>query len=147
VEVKFGDKFKLSHYDLVVREVKTGSNENYDWNHAKVDAFRDGKLLQTLEPERRFYKASRQPTSHVSIRRRLNEDLYLNFAGMSEDGQRAIIQAFVFPLVTWIWLGFGVLAAGTFICLIPNKTRVRQAQPEPAAAARTRERQYASVSK
>ncbi|HET8550424.1 MAG TPA: cytochrome c-type biogenesis CcmF C-terminal domain-containing protein, partial [Bryobacteraceae bacterium] len=147
VEVKFGDTFNLSHYQLQVREVRSGSNENYDWHHAKVDAYRDGRFLQTLEPERRFYKASRQPTSQVSIRRRLNEDLYLNFAGMSEDGQRAIIQAFVFPLVSWIWLGFVVLTAGTFICLIPGKTRVRPAKPERAIPARTRERQYATVAK
>jgi cytochrome c-type biogenesis protein CcmF len=147
VEVKLGDKFQLAHYELRVREVNSGENDNYQWHRAKIDAYRGGEFLQTLEPERRFYKASRQPNSHVAIRRRLNEDLYLNFASMTEDGQRAIVQAFVFPLVTWIWIGFVVLAFGTFVCLLPNKTRVRQAQPEPAAPARSRERQYAAVSK
>ena len=45
-------------------------------------------MLGTLEPEKRFYKASRQGTSEVGIRPRLNEDLYLNFGGMSDDRQR-----------------------------------------------------------
>ncbi len=36
---------------------------------------------------------------------RPNEDLYLNFGGMSDDNQRAVIQAYVFPLVSWIWIG------------------------------------------
>ena len=58
-----------------------------------------------LEPEKRFYKASRQGTSEVGVRPRLNEDLYLNFGGMSDDNQRAVIQAYVFPLVSWIWIG------------------------------------------
>ena len=39
------------------------------------------------------------------MRPRLNEDLYLNFGGMSDDGKRAVIQAYVFPLVSWIWIG------------------------------------------
>jgi hypothetical protein len=57
-----------------------------------------------LNPERRVYASSQQPTSEVSIRRRLNEDLYLNFASMSQtDANKAIIQAYVFPLVSWIW--------------------------------------------
>ena len=47
----------------------------------------------TLEPEKRFYLASKQGTSEVGVRSRLNEDLYLNFGGMSDDNQRAVIQA------------------------------------------------------
>jgi cytochrome c-type biogenesis protein CcmF len=86
--------------------------------------------LQTLEPERRLYKASGQPTSEVSIRRRLNEDVYLNFAGLSQDGSKAIIQAYVFPLVSWIWVGFWVLLFGTLVCLVPSKVRLQYARTE-----------------
>ena len=64
----------------------------------------------------------------MAIRRRLNEDLYLNFAGMSDDNQRAVIQAFVFPLVSWIWIGFWVLLLGTLICLVPSKARFQYAR-------------------
>jgi cytochrome c-type biogenesis protein CcmF len=53
--------------------------------------------------------------------------LYLNFAGMTEDNSKAVIQAYVFPLVSWIWLGFWLLVSGTFICLLPSKTKVKRA--------------------
>ena len=66
----------------------------------------------------------------VSIRRRLYEDLYLNFAGVSNDGQKAIIQSYVFPLVSWIWIGFWVLLAGTWICLVPSKVKMQYARTE-----------------
>ena len=49
---------------------------------------RTAKLVRTLEPERRGYKASRQPTSEVAIWRRLNEDVYLNFAGFRRGQQQ-----------------------------------------------------------
>ena len=80
-----------------------------------------------MEPERRLYKSSQQGTSEVAIRRRLNEDLYLNFAGINDDGSKAVIQAYVFPLVSWIWIGFLVFIAGTLICLVPKKTEFKQA--------------------
>ena len=100
-----------------------------------MDASRDGKSVGTLYPERRLYKASQQPTSEVSIRRRLNEDLYINFAGLSSDNQRAVIQAYVFPLVSWIWIGFWVLAFGTIVCLIPSKVRLSYARTQVVGVA------------
>jgi cytochrome c-type biogenesis protein CcmF len=128
VEVKVGDTFKLGHYDLKVRDIVNGENAHYTWAHAAVDAYQDGQLLQTLMPEQRLYKADRQPSSVVSIRRRLKEDLYLNFAGMNNDGNKAVIQAYIFPLVSWIWVGFWVLLAGTVICLVPSKVKLQFAK-------------------
>ena len=88
-------------------------------------------LLSRMEPEQRVYKASRQPTSEVAIRRRLNEDLYLNFAGVTNDGKNlAIIQSYVFPLVSWIWVGFYTMLIGTIICLIPAKVKMQHMKTE-----------------
>ncbi len=130
VEVNTGDTFHLGRYELKVSELREGENPNYSWHHAVVDISVGGKPAGKLEPERRFYSASRQNTSEVAIRRRLNEDLYLNFAGMSDDNQKAVIQAYVFPLVTWIWIGFVVLVFGTLVCLVPNKVRFQVARTE-----------------
>jgi cytochrome c biogenesis factor len=55
----------------------------------------------------------------VAIRRGLCEDLYVNFAGM-DDGSDAAAEAYVFPLVDWIWIGTPVLAGGTLIALAGN---------------------------
>ena len=61
---------------------------------------------------------------------RPNEDLYLNFGGMSDDNKRAVIQAYVFPLVSWIWIGGLVLVGGTLICLVPSKVKMQYARTE-----------------
>jgi cytochrome c-type biogenesis protein CcmF len=95
-----------------------------------VEVWRGGDLLSTLAPEKRFYKASRQGTSEVGVRPRLNEDVYLNFGGMSDDGVRAVIQAYVFPLVSWIWIGGLVLIGGTLVCLVPSKVKMQYARTE-----------------
>jgi cytochrome c-type biogenesis protein CcmF len=129
-EVKIGDHIRLGHYDLRVADVQQGDNANYTWHTARIEVIKNGSNLGSLTPERRLYKASQQGTSEVAIRRRLNEDLYLNFAGMSDDNQRAVVQAFVFPLVSWIWIGFWVLVVGTLICLVPSKVRLQYARTQ-----------------
>jgi cytochrome c-type biogenesis protein CcmF len=129
-EVAIGDSIRLASYQLKVRDVRAGENENYSWDRAVVEVYRNGAQIDTLQPERRFYKASGQPISEVSIRRRLNEDLYLNFAAMSEDGKKAVIQSYVFPLVSWIWIGFWVLLFGTLVCLVPSKVKYQYAKTE-----------------
>jgi cytochrome c-type biogenesis protein CcmF len=130
-EVVIGDKIPIGHYELTVRDVRQGQNENYSWHHAVVDVSSNGKRLGSLEPERRFYLSSQQGTSEVAIRRRLNEDLYLNFAGMSTaDEKKAVIQAYIFPLVSWIWIGFWVVFFGSLVCLVPSKVRLQYARTE-----------------
>jgi len=135
-EVRIGDHIRLGSYDLTVGDVREGENPNYTWHTARIDVTKNGRSLGSLTPERRFYKASQQGTSEVAIRRRLNEDLYLNFAGMSDDNQRAVIQAFVFPLVSWIWIGYWVLVGGTLICLVPSKARPRYARTQVVGVTR-----------
>lgn len=130
VEVGKGDTFKIGSYDLTVVNHQSGENENYEWDRLTVDINKNGKDLGTLDPEKRFYKTSRQPTSEVAIRRRLNDDLYLNYAGPSNDNVRAVIQAYVNPLVSWIWIGWWVLLIGTLICLVPSKVRLQYARTQ-----------------
>jgi len=129
-EMNIGDRLQLCSYDLKMIDLQQGQNENYQWHRATIQVSKGGNILGTLEPEKRFYTASRQGTSEVGIRQRPNEDLYLNFGGMSDDNQRAVIQAYVFPLVSWIWIGGLVLIGGTFVCLVPSKIKMQYARTE-----------------
>ena len=129
-EVGIGESIRIGGYELKIRDVRTGETENYQWDHAVVDVYKSGSQIGTLEPERQFYRASGQGVSQVAIRRRLNEDLYLNFASMTEDGKKAVIQSYVFPLVSWIWIGFWVLLVGTLVCLVPSKQKLQYARTE-----------------
>src|SRR5580700_2374455 len=129
-ELNVGDTMRVGTYDLKMMDLQMGDNENYGWHRAIMQVSKNGEIIGTLKPEKRFYKASRQGTSEVGIRQRPNEDLYLNFGGMSDDNKRAVIQAYVFPLVSWIWIGGLVLIGGTFICLTPSKVKMQYAKTE-----------------
>jgi cytochrome c-type biogenesis protein CcmF len=129
-EVAPGQSFDIGRYTIRAAEVQQTENDNYASQKLIAEVSLGGKSLGTLEPEHRFYKSSQQPTSEVAIRRRLNEDLYINFAGPSTDNTKAVVQAYVFPLVSWIWIGFWVLAMGTLVCLIPSKIRLSYARTQ-----------------
>jgi cytochrome c-type biogenesis protein CcmF len=145
VEAGVGETFRVGGYEMKVREIVDGENPNYAWRHAKIDVLQNGQVVKTLEPERRGYKASRQPTSEVAIWRRLNEDVYVNFAGSgAEASKKAVIQAYVFPLVSWIWIGFWVLMLGTIVCLVPSKQRLQYARTQVVGVA---SKQYAEAEK
>jgi cytochrome c-type biogenesis protein CcmF len=129
-ELNVGDTMHIGTYDLKMVKLDEGDNPNYSSHTATMDVYKNGDYLTTLRPEKRFYKASRQGTSEVGIRQRPNEDLYLNFGGMSDDNQRAVIQAYVFPLVSWIWIGALVMIGGTLVCLVPSKVKMQYARTE-----------------
>jgi cytochrome c-type biogenesis protein CcmF len=127
VNVHEGSKVSIGRYDLTIGRMQSGKNDEYEWGILPIQVSSNGRDMGTLNPERRFYLASQQPSSDVAIRRRLNEDLYLNFAGNSNQEQNPnapatlVLQAYVFPLVSCIWAGFWVLFFGTIICLVPSK--------------------------
>lgn len=127
VNVQTGSKVQIGKYELTIGQVENGREKDYEWGVLPIQVSAGGKDLGTMRPERRFYLASQQPSSDVAIRRRLNEDLYLNYAGSSNEEpkpgqpQQSVLQAYVFPLVTCIWAGFWLLFFGTIICLVPSK--------------------------
>jgi len=121
---------RIGHYDVKLLSVNNGDTPNYAFSHAALDVSRGGKVIGQLNPEIHIYTTSQQQASMIGIRRRLNEDLYVNFSGITPDNTKAIFQVYIFPLVSWIWIGYWVLLSGTIICLIPGKVRLQYARTE-----------------
>ncbi len=74
-EMGFGDKMQIGHYTLVCQSYTQDDKPNYGSEWAVLDVYKNGKKIDTMFPERRFYKASEQTATIVANRSRLNEDL------------------------------------------------------------------------
>ena len=116
-EIRIGAPLHLGAYTLSVRRIDTGENDNLLWQSALVDVYEGAESLGSMTPRREVYKASRQSVGRVDIRHKLNEDLYVNFAGLNAD-DRPVVEAYLFPLVNWVWIGAIVLLVGTCVTLI-----------------------------
>ena len=122
-EMTVGDSMEVGSYEFKLQNISESDNPNFARFVAAVDVSKGGEFVQTLMPERRFYHASNQPTSRVDVRSRLREDVYVVYAGQSNDGANPVIQVYINPLVNWIWLGALLLVFGTLVALVPNKVR------------------------
>ena len=118
-ELRIGGRMHLGEYTLMLRDVKMGEDDNKLWQRAWIDVYKGGRAEGDLEPQLEVYKSSRQQIGRVDIRHAWNEDLYVNFAGIADEGT-AQIEVYIFPLVSWLWIGAGVLAAGTLVAFVPS---------------------------
>ena len=127
-----GDELRLKDYVLRCSNIVSGDTPNYAYEKIRLDISKDGRPLGTLEPDRRFFKASQQPTSHVAIRSSLTEDLYTVLAGQDPDSGKAIVEVFVNPLVAWVWIGGFVTFLGTLLAMVPSRVERQMAEMRQA---------------
>jgi len=117
-----GEQMQIGRYTLKMVDYQEGDTPNYQYGMPVIQAYKDGRLIRTMKPEKRVYKTGEgQSTTVVSLHSTPIEDLYLVFAGPSNDGQRFEIKAHVNPLVFWVWLGAAVMFFGTIITLLPDR--------------------------
>jgi cytochrome c-type biogenesis protein CcmF len=136
--LNYGDQMTIGNYTLICRSYTDEEFPNYASEWAVLDVYKNGNKIDTLYPERRFYKASQQASTLPFIRSTFKEDLYVIFEGQNEKGW-PIIKAHLNPMVIWIWIGAWVMVLGTGMALIPNAPApagvpVTKRIPEPAHA-------------
>jgi cytochrome c-type biogenesis protein CcmF len=117
--LNYGDQMTIGNYTLICRSYTDEEFPNYASEWAVLDVYKNGNKIDTLTPERRFYKASQQASTLPFIRSTFKEDLYVIFEGQNEKGW-PIIKAHLNPMVIWIWIGAWVMVLGTGMALIPN---------------------------
>ena len=123
-ELAQGDSISRGHYTVTCKTYTQDDNANYASTWAIMDVYRNGKLVDTMYPERRVYKASQQPSTMPAIRSTVQDDLYLVYTGSSEAGH-PIIRMHINPLVFWIWSGAHLILFGTLLALIPSMATAR----------------------
>ena len=127
-EMGKGDALTVGKYTFLCEDIKELDTPNYYFLEAALSVTKDGKPVTNLYPEKRVYKASEQASSEVAMRSNLKEDLYAVFAGVTEETGKAVIQLYLNPLVTWIWIGGIVMMVGTAICIFPDLRLARLAR-------------------
>ncbi len=127
-----GDLLQVKDYLLRCESLSSGDTPNYDYVRASLSVVKAGRALGSVHPEKRLYKASQQPISHVTIRPSLAEDLYVVLADQDPDSGKAVVQVFVNPLVIWVWIGGMVVFLGTLVALIPSRAEREMTQHREA---------------
>src|SRR6476659_4345301 len=131
-EVKVG-KFTVRHDALRVT-----SDSQKQMVTGQVTVSENGAVIDQLRPARWFFnKHEDEPTTEVAIRRAPAEDLYVVLASYDASTQTATYAVTINPLVNWIWIGFGVIALGTGLALLPETAFTFAASKVPSAVPAT----------
>jgi cytochrome c-type biogenesis protein CcmF len=129
-----GQELDVGRYRLRFERIENREDGHLAASAAVLSVFVDGRQIDTLRPEKRFYKKPKQPTTEVANRSTLREDLYVVLGSYDPQSKLATILAYVNPLVVWIWLGGLVLAIGTAIAVWPSAVERRVAVSVPDRA-------------
>src|SRR3954469_7376025 len=137
--LKPGEKGPIGAYTVRNDGIKLTDDGQKQVLTGYVAVFKDGKQLDTMYPGKSsFHKhESEPPRTDVAIRRTVAEDFYVIMPAVDLGTQTMSLEIHINPLVDWIWMGFGVLAFGTGIALLPESTFAFAVAKLPAEAATT----------
>ncbi len=121
VLLKPGQQAQVGAFTVRLDNVRVTDDGQKQMITAHTTVFRDGEELGKMYPAKWYFrKHEDQPTTEVAIRRTFSEDLYLVLPAFDLQEQSASMEIVVNPLVNWVWFGFGILALGTGIALLPE---------------------------
>lgn len=132
-ELQPGGKASIGRYTVEYRGMKQSATPTREVNTATLLVSRDGRSVGTLDAEKNFFPVQQQPQTVVGLRSTLTEDLYVVLANYQPDG-RVTLKIYLNPLVSWIWIGGGVLLLGGVICYWPERQRVTRRVTESATS-------------
>lgn len=87
----------------------------------------DGRLVWTATPRVSSFRGQQQAVGTPSVQSTPTRDLYVALAGMRSD--RVTLNLYRYPLMIWMWIAGGIIAAGGFWALSSRIRLPRTASP------------------
>ncbi|MFV0244664.1 MAG: heme lyase CcmF/NrfE family subunit [Qingshengfaniella sp.] len=118
-----GDRYEVGGYTFELRDVRDVPGPNYRSTMAEIVAYRDGREVAVLTPEKRFYPVAQMPTTEAAIDNGLLRDLYVAIGDPQAAGGWAV-RTYIKPYANWIWAGCIIMAGGGLLSLSDRRHRV-----------------------
>ena len=115
-----GERVELGRFSLRFEGLRVVERATHERVEAAFRVFNDRHDLGTLAPALKFFPTQQSPLGRAVLRMGWKDDLYVILSGLSplREGQ-ATVKVMVRPLVSWIWIGGGVMMLGTVLALWP----------------------------
>ncbi len=121
--VQFNEPFEVAGFTVTLTDVQRVEGPNYSSTMAFVDLARDGEVIATITPEKRFYPVAQMPTTEAGIDIGFWRDVYVVIGDPQSNGGWAL-RTYYKPLANWIWGGTILMALGGMISLSDRRFRV-----------------------
>ncbi len=118
-----GESMSIGQYTLTYDNIDSYDTESKTVVSSTLSVYNHGKLIGSLVPEKYFHRSYEQPVTEVAIRSTPLEDLYVILISWEDNGSAAF-KVLVNPLVSWIWLGGGIMLLGGLIAFWPERQKL-----------------------
>lgn len=127
VTMKVGDATQIGAYTVKFAGVgvSTSADNSMRNLYGNLVVSRGSQVMGVLRPSATFYQNGNSPTTNVALYSRPLKDLYVVMLGTA-NGNQAIFDLHVNPLVQFIWFGGYLFILGTVVSLWPESFRKRQ---------------------
>jgi cytochrome c-type biogenesis protein CcmF len=131
ISLGVGETTTLQGYQFEFMGTRDVRGPNYQAIEGEVVITRDGELVKTLRPQKRFYASGGNPMTEAGIHARLNRDL---FVALGEDlgAGKWSMRVQYKPLIRYIWLGALLMALGGLVSMTDRRYRARSPATVPA---------------
>lgn len=134
--VRVGQSLKVGDYGVKLIGFQSGAEPHRRWKAADVElSGREGRT-EMLAPRMNFFERSTDPIGTPAVRSSLFGDVYISLLAFSEEERTATFNAWIFPMVGWIWWSIPILVLGAAIAIWPSrKSKVaRLGMPQSSAS-------------
>jgi cytochrome c-type biogenesis protein CcmF len=121
-----GEAMQVQGYTLKYAEYTVQPTEAKQRFAVTLDVSKGNRSLGRLTAEKNFHWNVEQWVTEVAIRPGLVEDLYVILSGLETNGL-ATLEVQTHPMVTWLWIGGGLLFVGTLWAMWPRSEKKRAA--------------------
>ncbi|MGY5537858.1 heme lyase CcmF/NrfE family subunit [Vibrio brasiliensis] len=128
-----GEHFEIQGYDFYFQGLRDKDGPNYDGYIADFEITRDGKYINTLHAEKRFYTTARSMMTEAAIDRGITRDLYIAMGERLDDNKSWAVRIYYKPFVRWIWAGSLLMALGGAIAISDKRYRFRKSAKKQEA--------------
>jgi cytochrome c-type biogenesis protein CcmF len=136
VALKPGMTFSIAGYDFRFVKAVDVTGPNYDAVQATVEVRHGGKLITTLEPQKRHFWVQQTDNSQAAISVNWARDLFVAMGNPLGEGAWSMRIQYK-PLVRYIWLGAIIMAVGGIVAATDRRyrSRVRATSTDPVPGA------------
>jgi cytochrome c-type biogenesis protein CcmF len=126
ISMRPGESMQVQGYTLKYADYAIQPTEAKQRFAVTLDLQKGNRPLGQLTAEKNFHWSVEQWVTEVAIRPGLVEDLYVILAALDQDGL-ATLSIQTHPMVTWLWIGGGLLLLGTLWAMWPRSEKKRSA--------------------
>jgi cytochrome c-type biogenesis protein CcmF len=128
-----GDRIQAGGYEFVFNGVREFQGPNFVAEEGDFELRSDGELLSLLKPQIRTYQVQTQPMTEAAIDTNLVRDVFVALGEPLGDDAWSV-RLRVKPLISFLWLGAGLMALGGLVAITDRRYRATVRQTAPAAA-------------